>query len=206
MSLIQPSTRDADHFSWLSQKVPGITFSGKTFLDIGCGSGLLSAELGARGAKRAVGVDIEVPAASQAASGWEFFQIDLNDADWHLRISAGEGAFDFVTCFDILEHVDSPVSFLRSLRLFLRPGGKVVLTTPNVSSWERILRGDKWSGAADPQHKILFNRYSLEFLLKRIGFDIEYTGAPIRKLDAMGIPHPKIGAQLFIVASTQTSR
>ena len=201
MNFIKPNSRDADHFSWLSRKVPGMSCAGRSFLDIGCGSGLLSAELGALGAKRAVGVDIERPAASKNASNWEFFQIDLNNADWARNIPAADGAFDVVTCFDILEHVDSPVAFLRKLREFLRPDGKVVLTTPNVNSWERILRGDRWSGAMDPQHKILFTIYSLGFLMTRLGFHVQYTTAPIRTLDALGIRHPNIGAQIFIVAS-----
>ena len=69
------------------------------------------------------------------------------------------------------------------------------MTTPNVNSWERALRGDSWSGAMDPQHRILFTTYSLSFLVQKLGFTVQHLSASILKLDSWGILHPNIGAQ-----------
>jgi hypothetical protein len=83
----------------------------------------------------------------------------------------------------------------------LRPGGQLVVTTPNTNSWERLLRPTAWSGAQDPQHRILFNRYSLAFLLRRVGFKPLVVRAPLRKLAFLGPLAPEVGAQIFAVAT-----
>src|SRR6185369_2907064 len=42
-----------------------------------------------------------------------------------------ERRFDFVTNFQVLEHLDDPVPFVRALRAALKPDGTLMLTTPN---------------------------------------------------------------------------
>jgi hypothetical protein len=93
------------------------------------------------------------------------------------------------------------VRFLSGCRDLLKPGGRLILTTPNTASWERILKGDRWSGATDPQHRILFSRYSLGFLLQRVGLIPVQLRAPVRRLSSVGLLAPQIGAQIFCVAT-----
>ncbi|HSK19852.1 MAG TPA: class I SAM-dependent methyltransferase [Longimicrobiales bacterium] len=45
------------------------------------------------------------------------------------------GQVDLACCFSVIEHVEHPVAFLRDARRMLKPGGELVLTTPNANDW-----------------------------------------------------------------------
>jgi 2-polyprenyl-3-methyl-5-hydroxy-6-metoxy-1,4-benzoquinol methylase len=189
---------DIDHLQWL-QRDAGVDFRGRRFLDLGCGSGYLCAEAARAGAVKSVGVDLLPPGV--ATQGWEYQRVDLDGGDWHRQLDPNGEGFDVVSAFDILEHVTSPAHFVAACKELLRPNGRLIVTTPNTSSWERWLRPQHWSGATDPQHKILFCRYSLMFLLERSGFAVMSLRAPVRKLDRLiGRLAPQIGAQIICVA------
>ena len=57
---------------------------------------------------------------------------NLNEPDFASRV--GLGVFDLVTSIEVLEHVESPIGFLRNVGHMLKPGGVAVLTTLNVDS------------------------------------------------------------------------
>ena len=189
---------DLDHLNWLERYHP-VAWQDRRVLDLGCGSGYLCAHARKSGAQAAVGVDLKDPDVPPEAAGWTFQKFDL-DADGWGRGVATQGRFDYVFAFDILEHVSSPVRFLGEIRNALSPNGRLVLTTPNTSSWERVFRGDRWSGATDPTHRVLFTPYSLRFLLERSGFKPLKLIAPMRKLEFLGPATPMIGAQIFCAA------
>ncbi len=198
---IAAGSRDADHWRWLERG--GLhSFAGLAVLDLGCGGGQLCQELARSGARHVIGVDIEAIDRRDSSIPWQFVQADLDASDWTAQIPRADGnsSFDLICGFDIIEHLQSPVSFLRSCAQLLGKGGTLVLTTPNTSSWERLCRGGNWSGATDPQHRILFNPYSLRFLLEREGYAVQSLRAPIRVLETRRIPHPRIGAQMIVVA------
>lgn len=197
---------DHDHWTWLAKDAAFPTgWQGKAIVDLGCGSGYLCQQWVSGGARHVVGVDLLSP--DVRPEGWHFQTLNLDASNWPAQLARSPSTggaqpqqFDLVCAFDLLEHLDSPVQFLSQCRSLLSPGGQLVLSTPNTTSWERILRPERWSGATDPQHKILFNRYSLDFLLRRVGFQPKVLRAPVRRLEAMGIPCPQVGAQIFCVA------
>jgi len=185
---------DLDHDKWL--KTLGITsFLNLNILDLGCGSGYLCHKAMEQGASSALGIDVVEPRG--AGSTWQFQQLNLNEPEWHKSLSRG---FDLIFAFDILEHLDSPSNFLSSCQQALAPNGHLVLTTPNVNSWECLLNPQSWSGVRDPQHKTLFTKYSLEFLLKKSGFSQLSISAPIRKLSFLGPMQPQVGGQILCTA------
>lgn len=187
---------DRDHLTWLRERRLA-NFADQTVLDLGCGSGYLCSQAAASGARLAVGVDIETPPFKSAA--WRYLSANLDQDSWPQAIQARD--FDLILGFDIIEHLRSPVAFLEGCRSLLRPKGRLVLTTPNVNSWERLLNPHTWSGSQDPQHRILFSRYSLEFLLKKSGFQEIQSAAPLRSLRWLGPLQPNCGGQIFCVAT-----
>jgi SAM-dependent methyltransferase len=193
---------DQDHLGWLARH--GLPRRGSVALDLGCGSGYLCRELARRGARHVVGVDVMPADPACLDAAWRFVQTDLDQDDWTERVArdgAGSaGSFDLICGFDVIEHLASPVRFVAGCHRLLAPQGVLVLTTPNTNSWERLVRGDRWSGATDPQHRILFTRYSLRLLVEREGFRVDRIDAPIRALGARGIPHPAVGGQLVCLA------
>lgn len=97
-------------------------------VDLGSGPGAMAARL------RALG--FEVLAADRSANGFEaglpHVVIDFNQTDFASQL--GLGAFGLVTAIEVIEHVESPIGFLRNIGRLLAPGGVGVVTTPNVDS------------------------------------------------------------------------
>ena len=187
---------DIDHYNWL--KILGInSFTNLNILDLGCGSGYLCQKAMSMGASQALGVDVVKPETDPSEMLWEFGQLNLNEPQWHEELTS---KFDLLFAFDILEHLDSPSNFLVSCRKSLSSNGLLVVTTPNVNSWECTVNPNNWSGVQDPQHKTLFTKYSLAFLLKKSGFSDINLQAPIRKLSFLGALQPQIGGQILCTA------
>ncbi|OGS58385.1 MAG: bifunctional 3-demethylubiquinol 3-O-methyltransferase/2-polyprenyl-6-hydroxyphenol methylase [Erythrobacter sp. RIFCSPHIGHO2_12_FULL_63_10] len=111
--------------------------AGKIALDVGCGAGLLCEPLARLGAQ-VTGVDAapeNIAAASAHAIG----------AGLEINYIAGElgsfdtGRFDLVTSMEVVEHVADKRAFLASLAAVLKPGGLMVISTPNRTAASRLL-------------------------------------------------------------------
>lgn len=114
---------------WIDQAV-GI--AGKKVLDVGCGGGILSESMAARGAE-VTGIDLSDKALSVA----RLHLLETGQKADYRKISAEElaaempGAFDIVTCLEMLEHVPDPASTVRACARLVRPGGRVFFSTIN---------------------------------------------------------------------------
>lgn len=190
---------DLDHLSWIADDA--LDFTDRSILDLGCGSGFLCESLKKNGARKSLGLDLIPPKSSSDA--WIFLERNLDTSNWHDGI---DESFDYIFAFDILEHVESPFLLLKSCYGLLNKGGKIIITTPNTSSWESCVRPKNWSGVQDPQHKVLFSKYSLSFILSRVGFNVEKLSAPIRKLKFLGPLSPQVGGQIYCVATKATDQ
>ncbi len=111
-------------------------------LDAPCGDGTLARELASRG-WRAWAADIE-PARGDDADGVTFVRLDLDAS-----LPFPDGVFDAVVSLEGLEHLLLPARCLAEFCRILRPGGRLVLTTPNVnnvqSRWHYLVSG-RYSG------------------------------------------------------------
>jgi 2-polyprenyl-3-methyl-5-hydroxy-6-metoxy-1,4-benzoquinol methylase len=96
--------------------------------DLGAGPGAMAARLQSLG--------FTVIAADRDAKGYEaglqHVSIDFNQPDFASTL--GINSFAMVTAIEVIEHVESPIGFLRNIGRLLAPGGVAVLTTPNVDS------------------------------------------------------------------------
>ena len=103
--------------------------SGKKVLDAACGSGYGSALL-AESARRVVGVDLAVEAAQYARAHYDSAKVHFARADC-LALPFSDGQFDVVVAFEIIEHLETPETFLAELRRVLTPFGLLIVSTPN---------------------------------------------------------------------------
>jgi 2-polyprenyl-3-methyl-5-hydroxy-6-metoxy-1,4-benzoquinol methylase len=100
-------------------------------LDLGCGTGWLTAILGRFGA--ATGVDLS-PAAIRTARE-RHPDVEFRDGD--ISMSSGHGEFDVVVSQEVIEHLEDQRAHLELAARCLRPGGYLILTTPNAWNFDR---------------------------------------------------------------------
>lgn len=137
---------------------------GGRLLDVGCGSGAWLSFMQTRGWD-GHGVDFDHRAVAVArAKGLPVSLGSLEDQ----QLPAA--SFDAVTLNHVVEHLPSPVSTLRECRRVLRPGGKLVVSTPNGTSLGHRLLGPSWRGLEPPRHLHVFNFMALEAALRLAGF------------------------------------
>lgn len=85
-----------------------------------------------------------------------FVALDLNEAAFATQL--GVASFDLVVAVEVIEHVESPIGFLRNVARLLAPGGVAAITTPNVDSLParlKFLLGGKlrtMDEVSDPTH------------------------------------------------------
>ena len=105
---------------------------GRRALDVGCGGGLLTEALAARGAE-ATGIDL----ADEALEVAKLHGLESGVKASYRAISAealaeeSSAGYDLVCCLEMLEHVPDPASVLRAIATLVKPGGTVVLSTIN---------------------------------------------------------------------------
>jgi 2-polyprenyl-6-hydroxyphenyl methylase/3-demethylubiquinone-9 3-methyltransferase len=109
-----------------------VALRGARVLDVGCGAGLLSEAMAREGA--------DVTALDLAPELVEVAKLHLLESglrvDYRLQsvediAAESPGAFDAVTCMEMLEHVPDPASVLRACATLLKPGGRLVVSTLN---------------------------------------------------------------------------
>ena len=81
-----------------------------------------------------------------------------------------EGEYDVVAMSQVLEHVADPVALLKECRRVLRPGGRLVLSTPNARSLAHRLYGRHWRGLEPPRHQHVFTTSALARCARDCGF------------------------------------
>jgi ubiquinone/menaquinone biosynthesis C-methylase UbiE len=82
-----------------------------------------------------------------------------------------DASFDVVTMWEVIEHLPDPRVTLAEVRRILRPGGMLVLSTPDAGSLAARLSGRRWLGWRKvPEHLFYFDRGTLDRLLSQSGF------------------------------------
>jgi SAM-dependent methyltransferase len=140
-------------------------------LDLGCGDGRLTSELGAR---ELVAVDVSEVALERAR-----LRVPAATA---VRVSPDEplpladASFDLVLCAETIEHVRDVQLLLSEARRVLRPGGRLAVTTPahgRLTGLDVLVRGfERRFDPLSPRLRFLTRR-SLRRLLDQLGFDVE---------------------------------
>jgi 2-polyprenyl-6-hydroxyphenyl methylase/3-demethylubiquinone-9 3-methyltransferase len=106
--------------------------AGRHIVDVGCGGGILAETLAAKGAN-VIGIDLsEKSLAVARLHGLESgIVVDYQAVSAEALAAQRPGAFDIVTCMEMLEHVPDPGSIVRACAQLVRPGGLMMFSTIN---------------------------------------------------------------------------
>jgi 2-polyprenyl-3-methyl-5-hydroxy-6-metoxy-1,4-benzoquinol methylase len=124
-------------------------------LEIGCGWGSFSAWMASHGANEVIGEDFSSVAVQNARGQHEATKLRFGVDDIE-NIAHDDGSFDLVVSCETIEHVHNPARAVRELARVLRPGGTLLLSTPNYLSMTGAYRlyrdavGRKWDEEGQP--------------------------------------------------------
>lgn len=156
-------------------------------LDIGCGTGITGELLKKENkAKEVVGIELAPEIAKIAQTKLD--KVLCGDAE-ELNLRFSRGYFDYIIAGDILEHLYDPWELLEKIRFYIKEGGFMVASMPNVRNWrvirELILQGDwryEHEGVLDETHLRFFTKKSIIEMFKNSGFS-EIKIVPIFKFE-----------------------
>ena len=144
-------------------------------LDIPCGEGAFLARLIAVG---------YAPHGADIQSILKISDVPFTSADMNRPLPFPDGAFDAVVCIEGIEHIERPFDFVRECHRILRPGGVLLVSTPNISAlrsrWRWLLTGFHNKGKTpldetdpNPWHHIGLRSFpDVRYLLHSNGFRI----------------------------------
>lgn len=140
-------------------------------LELGCATGYMSDYFKQKLHCQVTGVDIN-PLVKPDIIG------DLNSTSTWKKIAVS-GRFDVVFASAILEHLPQPETTLQLIKSVLKPGGKLIVTLPNIAHWcmrLKLLIG-RWEyedyGLLDRTHLRFFNYFTAQKLIATAGFKIK---------------------------------
>lgn len=162
-------------------------------------------------ASSCVGVDILASNVGKINKAGEFRFIEANAEELEF-----DSQFDVVVGGEFIEHVYNAGRFLDSAWRALRPGGLLVLTTPNayaVSNW--VVAAIRGRELCHPEHTCYYSQQTLTYLVRHHGFNIEqclqidrpaasWSTDVFRKM--VRRVRPILGEVLFLVARKQSAQ
>ena len=146
-------------YSWVPKNV--------RILDIGCGFGESLGYHRSRGCE-VYGVEMDENIRRVA----DRFQLDVHVGTFDPSMYA-PGFFDYVTMDQVIEHVANPRETFRGIARILKPGGMVVVNTPNANGWGRTVFGSRWLHWHAPYHLHHFSVQSMKLATGRAGLVVE---------------------------------
>ena len=152
-------------------------------LEIGCGDGAAGAYAKSTGkCGRYIGVELAPAAAERAA---KVLDVVHTGSIEDLPLPYPEGAFDVLIASEVLEHLVDPWTVLRRLRPLMKPGGRILASSPNIahkSTFGMLLAG-RWDldpeGRMDRTHLRWFTPASYAAMFRDCGYEVASVG-PLR--------------------------
>lgn len=168
-----------DYYSNVREELIGMVDKGKNkILELGCGTGNTGYALKEVGAaKEVIGIEL-VPKVAQEAK-MKLDKVICGDVEV-IDLPFEEEYFDYILCGDVLEHLRDPWLVLKKIKPYLKRGGYIIASIPNIRHW-RILRDlifkGKWQytreGILDDTHLRFFTRREIIKLFQTADFEIK---------------------------------
>jgi SAM-dependent methyltransferase len=154
----------------------------------------------AEAAASLVGLDVEEEGVRWATEhGFEAYAVDAQSPE--AVAALGLEPADVVIAGEVVEHLDAPGPFFRTLRQLVRPNGLLVVTTPNAYRLLNFLAPVGGIELVHPDHTAWHSPHTLATLLARSGWELEgaaYYQNPAPDLDGMAGTLVRFGRTAFV--------
>jgi 2-polyprenyl-3-methyl-5-hydroxy-6-metoxy-1,4-benzoquinol methylase len=150
---------------------------GGKILDVGTASGFFL-EVAQAGGFEPFGVEVSEYSGNLAAEKFGRERIHIGTLE---SAPFAAGTFNAVAMSDLIEHVSSPVETLTSAARLLRPGGVLLVMTPNRASLTHALMGKNWTHYK-LEHLFYFDHRSLSHAARKSGLEIVYFRPAVKTL------------------------
>lgn len=161
-------------------RVESICGGAGSLLDVGCSTGAFLHAARERGWR---GRGIEVGRASADYARSQGLAVETGSL---YDFRAAPASFDAVAFLEVIEHLEDPLGALQQIAGWLRPGGALLVSTPNFDSIYRRLFGTRWWVVnCEDEHIQFFNPATLRRALEHSGFDVVHAGT--RGTDVAGM-------------------
>jgi SAM-dependent methyltransferase len=183
--------------------VDRINAAGKAILDVGCAAGAMGLSLLASGAREVVGIEIVADAVAIARRRLTaVYRFDLNRLP---ELPYPDGYFDVITFADVIEHLVDPPAVIKHLSRWLKSGGQIVCSIPNVrheSVLLPLLVQGNWNyvdaGILDRTHLRFYTRNSIQHMITGLGFVLDpevvaVDSAPTAQLEELAALVGRLG-------------
>lgn len=132
-------------------------------LDIGCGNGHFLHEVKMDKKANVFGIDVSDAAVREAKIN---YNIDLYKGTM-MDAPHPQSSFDFITAWQFFEHVINPNEVVEKMSLILKPGGYLIMSTPNIASFHFNIFKDKWYHLDCPRHVCLWSLIQVRRLFEK---------------------------------------
>lgn len=171
--------------------------AGANILEFGCSTGYMTRYMVETLGGRVTGVELNLEAAEQARPFCA--RLLLGDAEaLDYAAELGDERFDVIMFADVLEHLKDPWTLLRTMQPFLAPGGRMLVSLPNMAHGDvrlSLLAGEfryRPLGLLDNTHVRFFTRETVYSLFEETGYEIvslERTTTDLFTTELQVAPH-----------------
>lgn len=135
-------------------------------LDVGCGVGYFL-NIAFENNLETYGVEYSEEGVKKArVKNKNIFHGSLEDAKYQ------KSFFDNVSVFDVIEHVTDSNATINEISRIIKPGGFLILSTPDISSWHAKVFKKRWGLIIPPEHLTYFSSNTISYILKKNGFAV----------------------------------
>ena len=152
------------HYHLYLQLIAPLAAAGRRLLDVGSGAGFfLKAAEGA-------GWDVEVSTAAADYAN-RVLRVKVRRAKLE-DVAFGPDTFDVVTLLDTIEHLGDPDLAMAEIFRILKPGGRLILNTPDLRSLSRRVLGKSWAVLTPAEHLQYYTKKTLRRTLEKAKFRV----------------------------------
>jgi SAM-dependent methyltransferase len=157
-----------DALAQMEQKSGGLYRNAACIVEIGCGLGYLTYALVKEG-YNIKGIDISKEAVDKAIENFGEHYICADITQYALQNTE---QYDAVIITEVIAHIEDPVGLLKIIMTMLKPGGRIILTTPNKTVYKEDII---WAADLPPIQPWWFSEKSMRYIADKINADVGFT-------------------------------